>query len=142
MPVDPSGLNFAEGLVITSILSIVFAGICCNTSALFFPINGEGLPLIKIIISPEPLKLTLPSISTSTDGTFLRISLAEPDCAIISWAVLYTFLSIEVLSMAFFEVTFTSSRVLVTTSISIVPRLSEADSSLRMISFSGTLNPM
>ena len=124
MPEVPSGLNLADGLVMTSILSIELAGSCCSTSALDLPISGDGLPLMSIITSEDPLKFTVPSISTSTEGMFFKISLATPLCAIISCETLYTFLSIEVLSNDFLPVTITSLNDFDCISSSICPRFS------------------
>ena len=126
MPEVPSGLYLADGFVITSMRSIELAGNCCNTSALVFPIKGDGRPLIRISTASEPLKLTLPSISTSTEGIFFNTSLAVPLCAIISCVTLYTLRSIEVFSTAFFPVTVTSFMLAVNDRISILPRLSLA----------------
>ena len=124
IPDVPSGLYLADGLVITSMRSMELAGNCCKTSALVLPIKGEGLPLIRIITLAEPRNVTPPSISTSTDGIFFRISLAEPLCAMISWVTLYTLRSMDVFRRDFREATTTSLIFFNNTPISMVPTFS------------------
>ncbi len=90
IPEVPSGVNRADGLVITSIFSIPEAGSCCRTSDRLRPISGDFFPLTRIMTSPDPRRLTFPSKSTWTEGMFCSTSLAELDRAIRSWSTLYT----------------------------------------------------
>lgn len=78
MPEVPSGLYLAEGFVMTSIFSISLAGSCCKTSARLRPMRAEVRPLMRMRTLSDPRRLTLPSMSTSTEGTFCSKSPAEP----------------------------------------------------------------
>jgi len=79
MPPEPSGLYLAEGLVITSIRSMESAGNCESTSArLAAPIKALDRPSIRICTLVSPRKLTLPSMSTCTEGMFCSTSAALP----------------------------------------------------------------
>src|ERR1700722_15583349 len=49
MPLRPSASYFAGGVVITSIFSILVAGIAFNTSEGFLAIMADSLPLISIL---------------------------------------------------------------------------------------------
>ena len=81
IPAMPSGSYLAEGFVIISICSIVFAGICCRAS---LPSSTLGRPSIKTVKLELPRKLTFPSISTLTEGVFSKASIAEPPAELIS----------------------------------------------------------
>ena len=63
IPAVPSASYFADGLVMISISFILVACINCNASELGM---AEGLPSIKSVNPCDPLKETLPSISTET----------------------------------------------------------------------------
>jgi len=91
IPETPSGSYFADGFVTISILSIVLAGICCSAS---LGSSIVGRPSINNEKLPLPRSLTLPSISTLTDGTFSRTSTAEPEIEVLCPLTLITFLSI------------------------------------------------
>src|SRR5574344_1116339 len=96
IPAAASGANCAEGLLITSILSILLALKEANVFALALPfVVKEGLPSMRISTLVLPLKDTLPSQSTSTEGIFCISSLAEPEEEEISAPTLKIFLSIE-----------------------------------------------
>ena len=97
----------ADGLVITSILSMVFAGICCNTAALFAPIRLDGLPFIRIRTFSDPRRLTFPSISTCSDGICCISSLAVPEVVIMSLPMLKVFRSMELVKVDFSAITST-----------------------------------
>ena len=66
IPEVPSGLNLAEGLVITSIRSILSAGNCSRICARLSAESPEARPLIHTVTSLLPRKDTSPSLSTST----------------------------------------------------------------------------
>ena len=78
IPEVPSGLNLAEGLVITSIRSILSAGNCSRICARLSAESPEARPLIHTVTSLLPRKDTSPSLSTSTEGILVRTSLAVP----------------------------------------------------------------
>ena len=78
MPDVPSGLNFAEGLVISSIRSILSAGICSSICAWLSAVKPDAFPLIQIVTLELPRREISPSLSTSTEGILPRISLADP----------------------------------------------------------------
>ena len=84
IPAVPSESYLAEGEVITSTLSIASEGNCFNASAPLKPTKAEGLPSIKIRTFSLPLKLTVPSGSTSTEGTLSKTSDAVPPFTVIS----------------------------------------------------------
>ena len=83
-PPEPSASYFADGFVITSILSISSADMDFNASAKLPDSSPEGRPLIKNLIFLLPRIETLPSISTSTMGTFDNISLKEEPLLVMS----------------------------------------------------------
>ena len=62
--------------MITSILSNASEEILFKASLIL--VTFEGLPSIRIRTLSLPLKLTVPSVSTATEGTLLRTSLAVP----------------------------------------------------------------
>ena len=77
-----------------SILFIWLAGIDARASAKLLPNTLDGLPLIRNRIFELPCNSTFPSISTVTCGTFFSTSIARPPWEVISFAALYTVLSI------------------------------------------------
>ena len=79
MPAVPSGLYFAEGFVIISIDLIELAAVCCRTSCASII---DGRPSINTVKLPLPLRLTFPSISTVTEGTFSSTSAALPETTV------------------------------------------------------------
>ena len=81
----PLASNFAEGLVINSTLCMASAGI-------WSIVNVVGLPSTKIC-GALLRKVTLPSTSTLTVGTFLKTSVAVPPAETIFFSTLKTFLS-------------------------------------------------
>ena len=91
IPAVPSGSYFAEGFVMISMFSITLAGICSSISEAS---KIEGLPSTKTVKFEFPRKLTFPSISTLTDGTFSKTSTAVPLAAVICLLTGITFLSI------------------------------------------------
>ena len=93
IPAVPSASYLAEGDVMTSTFSIASAGNCLNASVELSPTNPEGLPLMSIRTLSLPLKATLPSASTETDGTLSKTSLTEPPLTVRSLPTLYIFLS-------------------------------------------------
>ena len=78
IPEVPSGLNLAEGFVITSIDSMLSAGICCSICARLSAVSPDGLPLIHTSTLELLRSDTFPSLSTSTEGMFCSASVAEP----------------------------------------------------------------
>ena len=70
IPDMPSGSYFADGFVITSMVSIELAGMVSNTPERPDPVIEDGRPSINIVTFALPLKLTFPSISIVIDGTF------------------------------------------------------------------------
>ncbi|MDT4844302.1 hypothetical protein FQZ97_782540 [compost metagenome] len=64
--------------MISSTLSIELAGIDCKIWATFPPAIREGFPSINTFTPAEPRKLTFPSISVCTEGTFCKRSDADP----------------------------------------------------------------
>ena len=92
IPAFPSGSNFAEGLVIISILRIILAGICSSASA---ALKGVGLPSIRTVKLELPRNDTFPSMSTVTEGLLARTSMAVPLAEVGKNAGSSTFLSIS-----------------------------------------------
>jgi hypothetical protein len=85
MAAVPSGLYFAEGLVITSIFSMASAGICSSDIArLALFMRFDGLPLTSTSTFSLPRRLTLPSMSTCTDGMFSSRPVAAPVALMMS----------------------------------------------------------
>ena len=87
----PSESYLADGEVISSILSIVFAGIWAIK---LFGSPWISFPSIKIKIPLLPLKVISPSILILTEGKFLIISNAVPPTLFSNWSVLKDWLSI------------------------------------------------
>ena len=81
IPAVPSGSYLAEGFVMSSIDSIAEAGIEVRTSELLMPSSPVGLPSTRKLILLLPRSITVPSISTVTDGIFSRTSSALPPLA-------------------------------------------------------------
>ena len=77
MPAVPSVLCFDEGFVITSMLSMVSAGICRSICARLSAVMPISLPLIHTITSALPRREISPSLLTSTDGTEASSSSAD-----------------------------------------------------------------
>ena len=94
IPPTPSGSYFADGFVITSTFSIIDAAILSISPRLPLPVLPLLLPSIKMVTFASPAIETTPSISTSTEGTFLRTSAPFPPADDKSLPTLKTFLSI------------------------------------------------
>ncbi len=92
IPEVPSASYFAEGLVMTSTLSIISA-VMVPSALLSSLANTDGFPLIKICTPPLPLNVTLPSIFTLTDGTLFSTSSALAPVELKSLPTLKTLLS-------------------------------------------------
>src|ERR1700730_15866107 len=109
-PAAPSALNWAGGVVRTSIRSISLAGIDCRLSPAAEPENWvDGLPSIRMRTLLSPRNETLPSGATSTDGTAMSTALSLPKAACTSAVTLYTLRSIKVSTASFWVVTTTDS---------------------------------
>ena len=80
MPAVPSGEYLALGLSITSMRSMLSAGICCRISARLSLVRPLLLPLIHTSTLELPRSEISPSVVTSTEGMFSR-SLTEPPAA-------------------------------------------------------------
>ena len=78
MPAEPSAENFADGLSITSMLSMVSAGNCCRICARLSVVRPDALPFIHTSTDELPRSDTLPSLSTSTEG--MLSSTSDADC--------------------------------------------------------------
>ena len=120
-PALPSGLYFADGLVIISTDSMFSAGICSSTWPRFSSVSPEGLPLIHISTFELFLKDTPPSLSTSTDGMPCSTSVASPPAAAMLWSTENTFLSISKRPCEPCATTSTSLSILVSSYISMLP---------------------
>ena len=83
IPAEPSAENLAEGLSITSIRSMLSAGICWSISPRLSEVRPDDLPLIHTSTLVLPRNETLPSLSTSTDGMFSRTSEAVAPALLI-----------------------------------------------------------
>ena len=94
IPPTPSGSYFAEGLVITSTFSIIEAAMFSISPRLPLPVLPLLFPSIRMVTFASPAIDTSPSISTSTDGTFLRTSAPFPPEEDMSRPTLKIFLSI------------------------------------------------
>ena len=77
MPELPSAENFAEGLSITSILSMLSAGICCSIVPRLSLVSPLDLPFIHTSTLVLPRSDMFPSLSTSTEGMFSSASDAD-----------------------------------------------------------------
>ena len=77
IPTLPSAENFAEGLSITSMRSMLSAGNCSNICALLSLVSPLDLPLIHTSTLVSPRRDTFPSLSTSTEGIFSKASEAD-----------------------------------------------------------------
>ena len=87
----PSGLYFAEGFVISSILFIDVEGICFNNCA---AATLVGFPSTKTRTFSFPRRLILPLwLSTLTEGKLFIISLAVAPCVVRSLPIVITFRS-------------------------------------------------
>ena len=118
-PPPPSASYLAEGLVTTSTFSIASAGINRNASVILMAL--EGLPSIRILTFSFPLKLTVPSASTETDGMLSKTSLTVPPFTIKSEPTLYTFLSNLISTVVFSARTTTSFNCAASSAKPIVP---------------------
>jgi hypothetical protein len=94
IPPTPSGSYFAEGLVITSTFSIIEAGIFSTSPRLPLPVLPLRFPSTRIVTFASPAIETTPSISTSTEGPFLKTSEPLPPDDDRSRPTLNIFLSI------------------------------------------------
>ena len=110
MPAIPSGSYLADGLAITSMRSMVFAGSVLRYDASCAPRIGVGRPLIWTTTFSLPRRLTLPSMSTCTDGTFSSSSLAFAAPGARSFAR-YALRSGSVTTVARSSFTVTASRI-------------------------------
>ncbi len=93
IPAIPSASYRADGLVMTSILSIRSPCSILKASGLLRPTSPEGLPSTSIRTFELPRKLTFPSTSTATEGTLSSISEAFLPLLVRSLATLKTLLS-------------------------------------------------
>ena len=84
MPAVPSGEYLAEGLSMTSMRSMLSAGICCSISPRLSVVSPLALPLIHTSTLELPRREISPSVVTSTLGMFSNRSLAEPPAAEIT----------------------------------------------------------
>ena len=109
IPAVPSASYLADGLVITSTLSMASAGSCRNASVEPKPAKAEGRPLIRIRTFSFPLRLIAPSTSTLTDGTLFNASLTVAPLVVISFPMLYIFLSNLTSTVVFSPTTSTAS---------------------------------
>ncbi|MCY1531353.1 hypothetical protein D9M68_665760 [compost metagenome] len=87
-PEAPSPSYLAPGLVSTSMLLILSAGIWRSTSFTEEAISSEGLPSISTLMLLLPLSCTLPSMSTVTIGTLRSTSVAEVPWLDLSFSTL------------------------------------------------------
>ena len=71
------------------------AGSISSICPLSVSVSPDGLPLIQISTDELFLRLTLPSVSTSTDGMFSSISAADAPSPTILWSTLNTLLSMS-----------------------------------------------
>ncbi len=110
----PEASNFAEGFVIISILSISSAGISSRVKVV-------GRPSIKIC-GFAFRRVTFPSISTFTEGTFLITSTAVPPTLVRLLSTLNTFRSIFIWSMLLLAVITTSASCFSSGSSLILPK--------------------
>ena len=94
IPPTPSGSYFAEGFVITSTFSIIEAAIFSISPRLPLPVLVLLFPSIRMVTFASPAMDITPSISTSTDGTFLKTSDPVPPDEDRSLPTLNIFLSI------------------------------------------------
>ena len=92
IPAVPSASYFADGLVITSTFSIISAVIDPSAPP-SVSARTDGLPLIRICTPLLPLRVTAPSILTSTEGTLFNTSKALPPLLARSLPTLKTRLS-------------------------------------------------
>ena len=81
MPAVPSGEYLAEGLSMTSMRSMLSAGICCRISARLSLVSPLCLPLIHTSTLELPRSEISPSVVTSTEGMFSKRSVTEPPAA-------------------------------------------------------------
>ena len=93
MPAVPSGLYLAEGLVITSMRSMLSPGICSRIWARLSAVRPDSLPLIQTVTDELPRSDTSPSWSTSTEGMDSRSSLADCPADAMLASTWNTFLS-------------------------------------------------
>ena len=92
-PAIPSASYLAEGFVMTSTLSTMFAGNCLKPLLPLKLTKPDGFPSINILTLAEPLNLTFPSGSTAIEGRFRRISEALPPAFARSFPTLNILLS-------------------------------------------------
>ena len=86
-PPTPSGSNAADGLGMISTRSTVPAGRLWRYEARKSPWTGAGRPSMNTATLPAPRSDTLPSTSTSTDGSVASTSVTVPPSATGSSAV-------------------------------------------------------
>ena len=121
IPLIPSGLYFAEGLVINSICLMDVEGICFNNWATGTLLN---LPSTITRTFSLPLKLILPLCwSTFTEGILFIISLAVAPAVVKSFPTFTTLRSIFCSMVETSATTVTSSNPVASSSRTKVPRL-------------------
>ena len=108
MPALPSALYFELGLSITSMRSMLSAGICCSISPRLSLVSPLALPLIHTSTLVLPRSDTSPSVDTSTEGMLSSRSLADPPAAAIIWSVVNVLRSTSSFICERWPVTFTS----------------------------------
>ena len=111
MPAEPSAENFADGLSMTSMWSMLSAGNCCRISSRLSLVRPPALPLIHTSTLVLPRSEMLPSLSTSTDGMFSSTSDAASPELVISWLTSYDLRSTSSFIADFMPVTVTSFSV-------------------------------
>ena len=90
MPAEPSGENLADGLSITSMRSMLSAGICWRISPRLSVVSPDAFPLIHTSTLLLPLRDISPSVVTSMLGICSSRSEAEPPAEAIIWSTLKT----------------------------------------------------
>ena len=120
IPLIPSGLYLAEGLVINSIVFIEVDGICFRSCAGSILV---GLPSIRIRTLEFPRSAILPFWSTFTEGTLFIISEALAPVVVRSFPTFITLRSILCSMVVRSATTVTPSNIATSGSNSILPKL-------------------
>ena len=98
---------------------------------------------MRTVKFPLPRRLTLPSMSTSTEGTFSRTSTAVPEVAVVCWLTLMTFLSISKVSAGRSAVTSAPSSAITVASSNMSPRSTRGSAGeMLMVLIFFVCNPM
>src|SRR6185503_10286479 len=125
MPEPPPEASYlADGLVMTSTLSMASAGIWSRERVV-------GRPSTKMV-GEAPRRLTLPSMSTLTEGTLRMTSCAVPPALTMFLSTLNTFFSMSRRMAGVFAVTVTVLSSLVSVVILMIPRSLLKDGRLPM----------